>query len=667
MTSSGDGIFAGMKWAFVASSDKQLKITAAYASKHGAEVLNKSCKSLIDPSDITHILLDNSKASFKAIKAVIKLADAIPKSIKVVDARWLHDSATKGCRLDESSYLVTVNTTSGGGSLAAFGFTSASMTAAAAKQKREDEYRDHNFEKTFNRLDGKDYTTAKFPSSMLQTLPDISTVEADTWNMMGTFMLKYSSAKLTPTKANSTPIRCVGFDLDWTVIKTKSGNVFPKFPTANDWVFFSPSVPTIIRRIASRGYRVVIVSNQNKLVEPARVKDWQDKVDAVIAALDVPVDVICSLNDDLFRKPRTGKWEVLRAVLQQHYSNKQGATTMTSRGTNARNDKTGDHDDSVDKLAGTKRKAGSLDELPNDTQSASLAVGSTHPVMSLFIGDAAGRPAVTPGDGVATFKRTADFADSDLTFALNVCAEFQTPDVFFLGAEEKLHSSEGGFVKPRGNRLCDLILPTKGAKETETDTASELETVEHVLDCENTKEKSFLNPSGPIEIVLLCATPINGKSTLARRIQNSLCYTRVNQDHLGTFDNCLKVAREAIEGVKSKSGSEAKGGVVIDNCNHSVATRKKWIVFAKEMGVPVRCIRLTANGAMLSALKKFRALDPCTLDEDKRSVPDFVRAKILNEMVEPHVDEGFERVDSIRVPLELPSHPVSRALFESYI
>jgi bifunctional polynucleotide phosphatase/kinase len=125
------------------------------------------------------------------------------------------------------------------------------------------------------------------------------------------------------------------------------------------------------------GYYLVLISNQSTLAASKanfteKRKSLKRKVDAVVAALQCPIDFICSTANDIYRKPRRGMWEA--------------ATSL--RG---------------------------LAILPSSDYSASI-----------YVGDAAGRP--------ASGSHKKDFAASDLLFALNVRCAFKTPESFFLGS-----------------------------------------------------------------------------------------------------------------------------------------------------------------------------------------------------------------------------------------
>jgi len=105
-----------------------------------------------------------------------------------------------------------------------------------------------------------------------------------------------------------------GFDLDWTIIKTKSGNVFPK--DKGDWELWNPKVLTKLKELSEDPEcLIVIVSNQKGLGIPNKkflsVKDFKEKVNNIQKSLGVPFIFIASLQDDIYRKPRVGSLDFL--------------------------------------------------------------------------------------------------------------------------------------------------------------------------------------------------------------------------------------------------------------------------------------------------------------------------------------------------------------------
>lgn len=101
------------------------------------------------------------------------------------------------------------------------------------------------------------------------------------------------------------------FDMDGTLITTKSGKKFAV--NENDWKLLDSSIATTLQRLNAENKYIAIVSNQKGLAENIVSKEsLQKKIDKLIETLGVPVDFICSLEDDRFRKPRTGMWEFLR-------------------------------------------------------------------------------------------------------------------------------------------------------------------------------------------------------------------------------------------------------------------------------------------------------------------------------------------------------------------
>ncbi|KAI0562234.1 Polynucleotide kinase 3 phosphatase [Gracilaria domingensis] len=107
-------------------------------------------------------------------------------------------------------------------------------------------------------------------------------------------------------KAN--PLKVAAFDLDSTIITTKSRAKFPKSP--NDWRLLNAQVQPMISALADDDYLLVIFTNQagvsNGRIGESFVKS---RVDGIMAALRVDVGVFVATSKDNYRKPATGMWE----------------------------------------------------------------------------------------------------------------------------------------------------------------------------------------------------------------------------------------------------------------------------------------------------------------------------------------------------------------------
>lgn len=165
--------------------------------------------------------------------------------------------------------------------------------------------------------------------------------------------------------------RVAAFDLDWCVIGTASGKVFPK--DLHDWKFLFAEVPGRLKQLTKEGYKVVIISNQSGIHRgKMTIDDWRTKATRIKEKLGIPLQVFCSTRDGgYFRKPKPGIWEWLEK-----------------------------HGNSGVKVDRSK---------------------------SFFVGDAAGREA-----GWQAGKKK-DFSCSDRLLALNLDMTFRTPEEEFLG------------------------------------------------------------------------------------------------------------------------------------------------------------------------------------------------------------------------------------------
>jgi DNA 3'-phosphatase len=166
--------------------------------------------------------------------------------------------------------------------------------------------------------------------------------------------------KFSPVQQQCTTV--VGFDMDGTIITTKSGATFAK--DSSDWKFLYPDIPTQLQARHQAGAHLFIVSNQNGVNKGhVTVAQLMTKFDNIVSGIGLPMDIACAFASDCHRKPNTGAWEFL-----------------------ARNR--------------------FVDYAADETTRLSV-LGQ-----SMYVGDAAGRP--------KTRDRSKDFSSSDYKMALNL-------------------------------------------------------------------------------------------------------------------------------------------------------------------------------------------------------------------------------------------------------
>ena len=171
--------------------------------------------------------------------------------------------------------------------------------------------------------------------------------------------------------------KIAGFDLDSTLIKTKSGRVHAK--DRDDWQFFSEGVVEKLIELSENGYNIVIFTNQSGLGEKEeKRKNFMYKLNNILFQIggNVPISYFISTGYNQFRKPMVGCFSLLN-----------------------------------------------LELVDIDFEN------------SFYCGDACGRSAGWSWGGGGT-KKKKDFSSSDLFFAKNCGLNFYTPEEMFLGATE---------------------------------------------------------------------------------------------------------------------------------------------------------------------------------------------------------------------------------------
>jgi len=214
------------------------------------------------------------------------------------------------------------------------------------------------------------------------------------WRIVGTHLIKNVPTSYNLVKKSGCNIKIAGFDLDSTLIETKSGMKFAR--GVDDWQWWSSTdtsnVLTKLKQTVDEGYLVVIFTNQGGVLADKTKKSYVNfttKLSKIVDTIKLLVEQPCEILvfaatmkpkgkkvhiseasaklHDLYRKPQVGMWNEL--------------TTFLTKG-----------------------------DLKLDLDN------------SFYVGDAAGRK--------------NDFLDSDKEFASNIGLQFYTPEQFFEGAEE---------------------------------------------------------------------------------------------------------------------------------------------------------------------------------------------------------------------------------------
>jgi bifunctional polynucleotide phosphatase/kinase len=101
------------------------------------------------------------------------------------------------------------------------------------------------------------------------------------------------------------------FDLDSTLIKTKSGRVFPK--DKHDWQLLYTKVSSILN---NNKFLNGIVSNQSGLKTKEKIKDWIYKLDNICENNNISF-VFASIGHNKYRKPMCHSWIYIKNILKQ--------------------------------------------------------------------------------------------------------------------------------------------------------------------------------------------------------------------------------------------------------------------------------------------------------------------------------------------------------------
>ena len=103
--------------------------------------------------------------------------------------------------------------------------------------------------------------------------------------------------------------KIASFDLDNTLIKTKSGKIYQL--DENDWEFNFNNIVEILDKYYKDNFCLIIISNQ-KNIKDTKLNSWITKVKDIINKISLPIKVYASIKDNIYRKPNTGLWELIK-------------------------------------------------------------------------------------------------------------------------------------------------------------------------------------------------------------------------------------------------------------------------------------------------------------------------------------------------------------------
>jgi bifunctional polynucleotide phosphatase/kinase len=115
--------------------------------------------------------------------------------------------------------------------------------------------------------------------------------------------------------------KIASFDIDGTIITTKSNNKFPI--NKNDWKFlYDQTTLDKLKELHDNDYCIIFISNQGGLKTDTQINDWIEKIEAVIKSIKeysiIPILIFAATKDYLYRKPIPTLWLKIKNNLKDH-------------------------------------------------------------------------------------------------------------------------------------------------------------------------------------------------------------------------------------------------------------------------------------------------------------------------------------------------------------
>lgn len=110
------------------------------------------------------------------------------------------------------------------------------------------------------------------------------------------------------------------FDLDDTLITPTENKKFSV--TSSDWEFYDNShnidiIKTKLLSLYNDDYIIVIFTNQKGIGSgKLNINIWMEKISNMCNKLNIPIIILASLTDNMYRKPMLGLWDMFLKIMQ---------------------------------------------------------------------------------------------------------------------------------------------------------------------------------------------------------------------------------------------------------------------------------------------------------------------------------------------------------------
>lgn len=112
------------------------------------------------------------------------------------------------------------------------------------------------------------------------------------------------------SKGTKSSKKIAAFDMDGTLIKTKSGKVHPV--DTHDWQIAFTNISQKFKELLTYDFKIVILSNQAPIGNGrVKIEDFKLKIENIVSKLDVPIEAYLATGRSIYRKPATGMWKIL--------------------------------------------------------------------------------------------------------------------------------------------------------------------------------------------------------------------------------------------------------------------------------------------------------------------------------------------------------------------